>query len=101
MKGQIFNRPVAGSVKKFVATTDRNNGESPKSAIVVPEARPIWLGNVLEAANREEKYLNINNLKKTRSYYIPKPTKTQYQGRLTGNRKRNDRRSFEREQEDC
>ena len=38
---------------------DRNRGERLKSAILVPEARPIWLGNDLVAANKDEKYLNI------------------------------------------
>jgi hypothetical protein len=38
---------------------DRNRGERLKSAILAPEARPIWLGNDLEAANKDEKYLNI------------------------------------------
>ena len=37
---------------------DRNRGERLKSAILTPEARPIWLGNNLEAANKDEKYLN-------------------------------------------
>ena len=37
---------------------DRNRGERLKSAILAPEARPIWLGNDLEAANKDEKYLN-------------------------------------------
>lgn len=43
---------------------DRNRGERLKSAIVAPEARPIWLGNDLEAANKDEKYLNIEDLKR-------------------------------------
>jgi hypothetical protein len=55
----MFSSPVTGSIKKVVARTDKNRGESPKSAIVVPEARPIWFGNDLEAANKDEKYLNI------------------------------------------
>ena len=37
---------------------ERNRGERLKSAILTPEARPIWLGNNLEAANKDEKYLN-------------------------------------------
>ena len=87
---------MAGSVKKFVAIADRNRGESPKSAMLVPEARPIWLGNDLEAANKDEKYLNISNLKKGRSYHLPKLTKTQCQGQPTRNRKQNDRKTFVR-----
>ena len=60
----MFSCSVTGSVKKFVAIAARNRGESPKSAMVVPEARPIWLGNDLEAANKDEKYLNTGSLEK-------------------------------------
>ena len=80
---------------------DRNRGDRLKSAILAPEARPIWLGNDLEAANKDEKYLNIEDLKKERSYYVPKLTKTQCQGQPARNRKRNDRKMFERGQEYC
>lgn len=42
----------------MVAITERNKGESPKSAMLVPDATPMCLGKILDAANKEEKYLN-------------------------------------------
>ena len=81
---------------------ERNKGERLKSAILAPEARPIWLGNDLEAANKDEKYLYIeDSTKGGLSYHVPKLTKTQYQVQPTRNRERKDRKMFERDQEDC
>lgn len=39
------------------ATRDKNNGESPKMDMLVPEATPMYCGNDLVAAKRSEKYL--------------------------------------------
>lgn len=45
------------SVKNVVAMVDKQSGERPKSAMLAPEAIPGYLGKVLEAAKRDEKYL--------------------------------------------
>ena len=44
-----------GSVKNLDAMTEKNSGDRPKRDMLVPEARPMWLANVFDAANREEK----------------------------------------------
>lgn len=41
-------------VKQLEAIAVRNKGERPKRAMLMPEAMPIYCGNVLEAANRAE-----------------------------------------------
>jgi hypothetical protein len=46
-----------GSVKNLDAITEKNSGDRPNRAMLVPVARPMWFVNVFEAANREEKYL--------------------------------------------
>ena len=103
MKWKMFSCPVAGWMKKFVAMADRNRGERLKSAILAPEARPIWLGNNLEAANKDEQYLNIEyrELKNKMSNHVPKLTKTECQGQQARNRKRNNKKTFEKDLEDC
>ena len=49
--------PEAGSVKNLDAMTEKNSGDKPNRAMLVPDARPMWFVNVFEAANKEEKYL--------------------------------------------
>lgn len=54
---RVTSRPVSGSEKKFDARTDKKRGDNPNNAILVPEAMPRYLGNVLDAAKSEENNL--------------------------------------------
>ena len=53
-KWVTFN-PVYGLVKYLDARRERNKGDKPKSAILVPEAAPRYWGKAREAAKRDEK----------------------------------------------
>jgi hypothetical protein len=53
-KRATFN-PVYGLVKYLDARRERNKGDKPKSAILVPDAAPRCLGKAREAAKRDEK----------------------------------------------
>ncbi|OJT14596.1 hypothetical protein TRAPUB_8842 [Trametes pubescens] len=44
-------------VKYLEATTERKKGESPNIDMLVPEAIPMYRGNVFVAAKTSEKYL--------------------------------------------
>lgn len=46
---------VTLSVNHVVAITERKSGERPKRAMLPPEARPLWAGKNLDAANNDEK----------------------------------------------
>jgi hypothetical protein len=41
-------------VKNFEPIIVKNMGDSPKKAMLVPDAMPMYLGKVFEAANRDE-----------------------------------------------
>jgi len=40
LRKRVIFRPVTESVKKLDASTDKNSGERPNNAILVPEAMP-------------------------------------------------------------
>lgn len=57
--GGILRYPVDGSMKKLVATWEKNRGDRPKATMAAAEASPIWAGKAFDAVNREEPYLQV------------------------------------------
>lgn len=57
LRKRVTFRPVSESEKRFDARTDKKRGDSPNNAILAPEAIPMYLGNVFEAAKSEENNL--------------------------------------------